>query len=546
MIPKVLANFETSLATKISASASSLTLMTGVDDNDDALAGVYYLTVDEGTNSEEHMIVTLTGSAGVIDVGGISRTDGKTSVPANRFAHDRGASVKLTNIALIRVVNRLNGDEAFDDVEFTGVKSIDGLDTPLASEDTKVANVKYVNDALVAGATDATKTSKGIVEIATESEINADTQIGDTGAFLVTDPETLAASKYGLQLPSADEKAGLAGTSGTPSATNKYVTNDDTAEAATASKLVRASAGGKIDEGYLQTTDENIAELVGGGISDLHEHADSWVEQRIFSNIAGNFPAFASDEKINPDYCVSSDGTRIYVGAHHSDTNDFFIYSYKRSATGKYFYEKVVTVSSNAYNEPGITQYDGKIYATYVDTGTGVLTCVRYDEDLTNATSITVSGASNDERHKLTNIGSTFYIGVNDIPKIASFDLSGTTLTKITESAIITGAFSDTNELISLSNDGTNLVFSWKGTSGVIYQFSDLVSGTQAFEKVSTAGGAATEISSSIFNKTLYPIGIVPYSGDTWLLLSLDTEATSDKFWQLLNIQKVDKTEIGL
>jgi hypothetical protein len=270
------------------------------------------------------------------------------------------------------------------------------------------------------------------------------------------------------------------------------------------------------------------------------------VEQRIFSNIAGNFPAFASDEKINPDYCVSSDGTRIYVGAHHSDTNDFFIYSYKRSATGKYFYEKVVTVSSNAYNEPGITQYDGKIYATYVDIGTSALTCVRYDEDLTNATSITVSGASNDEKHKLTNIGSTFYIGVNDIPKIASFGLSGTTLTKITESAIITGAFSDTNELISLSNDGTNLVFSWKGTSGVIYQFSDLVSGTQAFEKVSTAGGAATEISSSIFNKTLYPIGIVPYSGDTWLLLSLDTEATSDKFWQLLNIQKVDKTEIGL
>jgi hypothetical protein len=38
----------------------------------------------------------------------------------------------------------------------------------------------------------------------------------------------------------------LAGTSGTPSSTNKYVTNDDTATAATASKVARRLAGGNI------------------------------------------------------------------------------------------------------------------------------------------------------------------------------------------------------------------------------------------------------------------------------------------------------------
>jgi len=38
----------------------------------------------------------------------------------------------------------------------------------------------------------------------------------------------------------------LAGTSGSPSSTNKYVTNDDTATAATADKVARRLAGGNI------------------------------------------------------------------------------------------------------------------------------------------------------------------------------------------------------------------------------------------------------------------------------------------------------------
>lgn len=38
----------------------------------------------------------------------------------------------------------------------------------------------------------------------------------------------------------------LAGTSGTPSTSNKYVTNDDTATAATADKVARRLAGGNV------------------------------------------------------------------------------------------------------------------------------------------------------------------------------------------------------------------------------------------------------------------------------------------------------------
>jgi len=49
-----------------------------------------------------------------------------------------------------------------------------------------------------------------------------------------------------------DQQDALAGTSGTPSASNKYVTNDDTAIVDTASSIVRTKANGKIDTSFMK------------------------------------------------------------------------------------------------------------------------------------------------------------------------------------------------------------------------------------------------------------------------------------------------------
>ncbi len=87
---------------------------------------------------------------------------------------------------------------------------------------------EYIDAAAVAGAVDASTTLKGIVEEATEAEINSDTVAGGTSARLYINPSTLVTSKYGLRLPSADEKAALAGGGGfgTPSTSNKYLTEE--------------------------------------------------------------------------------------------------------------------------------------------------------------------------------------------------------------------------------------------------------------------------------------------------------------------------------
>jgi len=192
MIPLTEANFTTSLAVKMSDSATSLTLNKSTDDDGNTLSGTYTLTFDEGTAKEEHMIVTLSGASGTVVTRGLSRVDVKTNKSANQFEHDRGAVVKMTDINLIRVISRLNGSEAFDSVDWTGVQSIDGLATPTSGETTKVCNVDYANALAIAGAPDMTESVKGIGEAATSAEVASGTDSGSTTAPLVVRPSKLA------------------------------------------------------------------------------------------------------------------------------------------------------------------------------------------------------------------------------------------------------------------------------------------------------------------------------------------------------------------
>lgn len=77
--------------------------------------------------------------------------------------------------------------------------------------------------------------------------------------------------RYAQQL-TEDQQDALAGTSGTPSNSNKYVTNDDTSATAAASKVVRSNGSSKIAEGYLQMTDAQATDLTDGGSSTAHYH----------------------------------------------------------------------------------------------------------------------------------------------------------------------------------------------------------------------------------------------------------------------------------
>lgn len=163
--PKVIAFFETTLASAITSSATSFTLTSAEDKEGVSLAAdTYGFVIDEGSSNEEIVIATCTGTACTSAKRGVSVSDGDTEVAALKKAHRRGASIKITDAPFLLLA----------------------------------ASKEYVDGVAIAGASDASATGKGIVEIALQAEIDADTRLGSTGAVLAVAPDVLAASKYGV------------------------------------------------------------------------------------------------------------------------------------------------------------------------------------------------------------------------------------------------------------------------------------------------------------------------------------------------------------
>lgn len=223
----ILADFTTSLATALAVGATTATLQSATDDDGVALpAGVYYFTLDGSNSSKEHIRCSLS-STSLTSIYSVSRQGVATSGTVR--AHRLGATVTLTDFAHIKVINDLvNGTTALDSanpLKYDGVADMTG-------DTNKLASVKYVNDTTTAGAPDATTTTKGITKMSVAP---------------VSATEPIAVGDNDGRVPTQSENDALAGTSGTPSSSNKYVTNDDTSATSTASKVVRMNASGKID-----------------------------------------------------------------------------------------------------------------------------------------------------------------------------------------------------------------------------------------------------------------------------------------------------------
>ncbi len=236
-VPIVTALFSTTLASGITSTADSFTLVSGTTIDGTTLNGTYGFIVDEGTSSEEFIIAVCVDTTCSSATRGISGITGNTSVTALKSAHAKGASVKISDHPQLAIVSRIvNGDESFPNgMTITGAvtSSAGGVfgakltytNTETINNDKDLATKAYVDSAVVSGAPDASLTAKGVSEEATASQINAGTQAGETSAELFVNPKYLQDSYYYTYRPTSDEKAALAGT-GTPSSANKYCTAD--------------------------------------------------------------------------------------------------------------------------------------------------------------------------------------------------------------------------------------------------------------------------------------------------------------------------------
>ena len=181
-IPKVVAVFETSLASKITSSATSMTLVSGTDKAGNPLSGYICFVLDEGTASEEFVCGTASSTSVTGMIRGIDPVDGDLEVASLKKEHRRGASVKVTNYPQLAILSRiLNGDETLPNaLEYATSVST----STLAGNNQYLASVDYVNSVSYSGAPDADEDTKGIVEQATRSELGSGVSSGDTSAPL--------------------------------------------------------------------------------------------------------------------------------------------------------------------------------------------------------------------------------------------------------------------------------------------------------------------------------------------------------------------------
>ena len=198
-IPSVVALYEDSLQDKITSTATTATLVRGTDKQTVALSGTYGFIIDEGTSSEEFVICTAASTALSGCTRGLSVTNPNTSVTALKFAHRRGASVKITNYPQIGVFTRLlNGTDGFPSVLHYQTEP---LFTYASHQFVTWDKAKDYADSLAnTGAADATTTVQGLVEMTTFDELASGTYYGGTGAALVATTRDIATSKWAFRL----------------------------------------------------------------------------------------------------------------------------------------------------------------------------------------------------------------------------------------------------------------------------------------------------------------------------------------------------------
>lgn len=205
---KTCADFSTTLTSKTSIGATTATLTSGIDSDGIQLpTGVYGFTIDRNNTQKEHFTATLTGDA-LTDIKTVTRGTGVGTAGFVR-THRKGAEIVITDhVALKRMMNVLDGTTSFDSATPLGY---DG--TATISTANQFATKTYVDGVAIAGGANSSLTIKGISKLSLDP---------------VSATEPIAVGTNDTRVPTQDENDAMIGTSGTPSSSNKYVTNADT------------------------------------------------------------------------------------------------------------------------------------------------------------------------------------------------------------------------------------------------------------------------------------------------------------------------------
>jgi len=159
---KIVADFRTSLATKISVGGTTASLQSNLDDDGIALPdGTYFFTIDGDSSQKEHIVATNTGG-NLTDIKSISRQGVQTA--GVKREHRVGAAVTITDFAHIKYLNDLlDGTTDLD-----GSKPLKYDIDPTISDDKHLATKKYVGDAFSGVVGTASSTVFGTTKLSSD------------------------------------------------------------------------------------------------------------------------------------------------------------------------------------------------------------------------------------------------------------------------------------------------------------------------------------------------------------------------------------------
>jgi len=251
----------------VSATATSLILtsMLKIDGSAFTMAtdfgAVGYGVSEPDTALEENFSFTgLTNNAnGTTTLTGVTRglrfNTPYTQDTALRQPHSGGTIIRLSNTGPFynEFVTKRN-DETIDGIKTFSASPV----VPTPTTDMQASTKKYADDLAIAGAPDASTIVKGILEAATDAELQAGTATGATGALLAATGASFTQTPTANKVPVASSAGklpagwgGSASTLATLNGSSKVV--EDPANATTtptASKIPIAGAGGELADGW--------------------------------------------------------------------------------------------------------------------------------------------------------------------------------------------------------------------------------------------------------------------------------------------------------
>lgn len=436
---KIAADFSTTLNLKTAIWATSATLDSATDDDGVALpTWTYFLTLDRKSANKEYIKCTLTGTA-LTDIYHVSRQGVLTS--GTTKTHRKGATVEITDFAIIKkMLDLLDGT---NDLNASVPLKYDG--TATISNANHLATKAYVDGIAIAGSPDATTSTKGITTMSV-APVSAATPIavGDNDG----------------RVPTQDENDALAGTSGTPSGSNKYVTADDVAEN-TASKAVRRKSDSNITVpttpiAWTDAASKSYIDTLIAAITPVYEQ-----QIGILASTSTSSPQFF---KITSE----TDGSALYVATQAAAWDTLSIRRYaKNTVTGKFMLSHTATfqsVGASTWSTWSLAVVGSYVYVVWFSAGGGTIQHKRFDKaTLLNPVTLTLSWTIFANGSACTTNGTDLLV-YESSDTFRKYTISGTT---ITNAGTITFTSAGAVNNGSAIYDGTYIHITWGALSNL-------------------------------------------------------------------------------